>query len=76
MATNKSLRNELDTIAIKIAAVLQNEKIPFDAMLDGFKALTAYHLGLLKKGDKQAEDGPGTTTTFDQLRALAEGKTQ
>ncbi len=50
------LKKELDKIALDIAAKVQEEECPFDAKLDAFKVLTAYHLGLLRKNAQQPPD--------------------
>jgi hypothetical protein len=50
------LKKELDKIALDIAARVQEEECPFDAKLDAFKVLTAYHLGLLRKNAQQPPD--------------------
>jgi len=51
-----NLKDELDRIALDIARKVQGEDCPFDARLDAFKVLSAYHLGLLKKGGQQPTD--------------------
>jgi hypothetical protein len=50
------LKKELDKIALSLAAAIQREECPLDAQLDAFKALTAYHLGLLRKNASQPAD--------------------
>ena len=53
-----SLKNELDKIALEIAKEIQSAETALDVKLDGFKVLSAYHLGLMKKGEqKQDDDG-------------------
>lgn len=50
------LKKELDKIALGLAAKVQEEDCPFEAQLDAFKVLTAYHLGLLRKNAGQPAD--------------------
>jgi hypothetical protein len=50
------LKKELDKIALDIAAKVQEQDCPFDARLDAFKVLSAYHLGLLRKNAQQPPD--------------------
>lgn len=52
------LKKELDKIALSLASAIQQEECPLDAKLDAFKALTAYHLGLLRKNASQPADDP------------------
>jgi hypothetical protein len=59
------LKKELDKIALGLAAKVQEEDCPFEAQLDAFKVLTAYHLGLLRKNAGQpVEDA---TKTFGAI---------
>lgn len=57
-----SLKDELDKIALSLAAAIQTEECPLDAKLDAFKALTSYHLGLLRKNASQPAQAD--TTSF------------
>jgi hypothetical protein len=50
------LKKELDKIALDLAAKVQEQDCPFDARLDAFKVLSAYHLGLLRKNASQPAD--------------------
>lgn len=50
------LKKELDKIALDIASKVQEEECPFDAKLDAFKVLSAYHLGLLRKNAQPPPD--------------------
>ena len=59
------LKKELDKIALGLAARVQEEDCPFEAQLDAFKVLTAYHLGLLRKNAGQPVDD--TTKTFGAI---------
>jgi len=65
MANN--LREELDKIALEIAEGIQNDECPLDVRLDAFKVLSAYHLGLMKKGADKPKD-EGDRPTFGDLR--------
>lgn len=60
-----SLKDELDKIALSLAAAIQVEECPLDAKLDAFKALTAYHLGLLRKNASQP--AAAETTSFTNI---------
>jgi hypothetical protein len=62
-----NLKDELDKIALSLASAIQQEECPLDAKLDAFKALTAYHLGLLRKNASQ----PAETDT-KSFRAIVE----
>lgn len=64
------LKKELDKIALEIASRVQQEECPFDAKLDAFKVLSAYHLGLLRKNAQQAvdKDTKSFGDIIDQIR--------
>lgn len=66
-----SLREELDKIALSITQDIQKDDCPLDIRLDAFKVLTAYHLGLMKKGDKTGAEDTGRPT-FSDLRKKVE----
>ena len=51
-----NLRDELDKIALELAREVQRADCPLDSRLDAFKVLSAYHLGLMKKGQQPPND--------------------
>ncbi len=65
-----SLKDELDKIALSLAAAIQTDECPIDAKLDAFKALTAYHLGLLRKnaGQPVTDDTKSFTNIVERIR--------
>ncbi len=69
---NKELRTELDQIALDIAEDIQVEGTSLDIKLDAFKVLSAYHLGLMKKGDKGPSSEETGRPTFMDLRKRVE----
>ena len=66
------LRSELDKIALEIATNIQTGECPLDIKLDAFKVLSAYHLGLMKKGDKGPSSEESGRPTFTDLRKRVE----
>ncbi len=69
---NKDLRGELDKIALEIATNIQSGDTSLDIKLDAFKVLSAYHLGLIKKGDKGPSTEETGRPTFMDLRKRVE----
>ncbi len=69
---NKDLRSELDKIALEIADRIQNDECGLDIKLDAFKVLSAFHLGLMKKGDKGPSTEETGRPTFMDLRKRVE----
>ncbi len=69
---NKELRTELDQIALEIAEHIQEQDVTLDIKLDAFKVLSAYHLGLMKKGDKGPSTEETGRPTFMDLRKRVE----
>lgn len=69
---NNDLRSELDKIALEIATNIQLVDCPLDVRLDAFKVLSAYHLGLMKKGDKGPSPEETGRPTFMDLRKRVE----
>jgi hypothetical protein len=59
------LKKELDKIAMGLATKVQEEDCPFEAQLDAFKVLSAYHLGLLRKNASQPVDA--NTKSFGDI---------
>jgi hypothetical protein len=52
----KGIAKELDLLARKLAKKLSQEETPLTQKIDGFKALTTYHLGVVKASKKPASD--------------------
>lgn len=69
---NNDLRSELDKIALEIATNIQTGELGLDIKLDAFKVLSAYHLGLMKKGDKGPSTEETGRPTFMDLRKRVE----
>ncbi len=69
---NNDLRSELDKIALEIATSIQTDVTALDIKLDAFKVLSAYHLGLMKKGDKGPSPEESGRPTFMDLRKRVE----
>jgi hypothetical protein len=67
-----SIAHELDALARKLAGRLQQEDTPLDRQIDGFKALTLYHVALLKAKKRRAGDDDyddeETDTTMEGIR--------
>jgi hypothetical protein len=69
---NNDLRTELDKMALEIVGDLQSRECSLDTKLDAFKVLSAYHLGLMKKGDKGPSTEETGRPTFKDLRSRIE----